>query len=286
MQKVLKWTGITLLGLVIVLVSGGIALSSIGSSKANKTHEVTEGLLSTVPEDSASLAYGAHLSQIHGCQSCHTDSYGGKVFADAPPFLAVATNLTSGEGGIGQSYTIQDWDRSIRYGVKPDGKAILIMPSKTLHNLSDADASALIAYLRSIPAVDNPLPETELRTLGKILSAAGQFDVETEIHLAANRAPAPPAGVNAEYGKYLSSITCSYCHGENMEGGIPLGPDAPPPPPLVPAGEWTLEMFTKTMRTGVTPANHEMNPEMMPWEAFKHMTDEELQAIHLYLQTL
>lgn len=286
MKKILKWTGVSLLGLVIVLVSGGIALSSIGSSKANKTYEVTESLLTTVPEDSASLAYGEHLSKIHGCQSCHTENLGGKVFVDAPPFRAVAANLTSGKGGIAQSYSIQDWDRAIRYGIKPDGTAEFLMPSKTLHNLSDADAGALIAYMRSVAPVDNELPATELRTLGKILTAAGEFDAAAETHTVANREPAPPAGITAEYGKYLSSITCTHCHGANMEGGVPLGPDAPAPPPLVASGQWSFDMFQKAMRTGVTPTDLLMDNDMMPWEAFKHMTDEELQAIHLYLQTL
>lgn len=286
MKKAFKWTGIAVLGLAIVLISGGIAASSIGSSKANKTYEVTESLLTTVPSDSASLAYGEHLAKIHGCASCHVDSFEGRVFVDAPPFLITAPNLTSGKGGIGQSYGIQDWDRAIRYGVKPDGRAALIMPSKTLHNLSDTDTAMLIAYLRSIPPVDNELPEMELRPLGKILTAAGQFDVASEVHLTAEREPAPPAGISVEYGKYLSSMTCIYCHGDNMEGGVALGPDAPIPPSLIPSGKWEYEMFEKAMRTGITPAGNEMDQEAMPWNAFKHMTDEELQAIHLYLQSL
>ena len=286
MKNALKWTGITILGLAIVLVSGGIAASSFGSSKANKTYEVTESLLASVPSDSTSIAYGKHLAKIHGCASCHNDSFEGKVFVDAPPFLVSASNLTSGKGGIGQAYSIQDWDRAIRYGVKPDGKASLIMPSKTLHNLSDTDTAMLIAYLRSIPPVDNELPERELRVPGKILTAVGQLDVASEVHLTADRAPAPPAGVSLEYGKYLSSMTCIYCHGDNLEGGIPLGPDAPVPPSLIPSGKWEYGLFKKAMRTGVTPAGLEMDQEMMPWNAFKHMTDEELQAIHLYLQSL
>ena len=286
MKNALKWTGITVLGLVVVLLSGGIAASSIGTSKANKTYEVTATLLDSVPQDSASLAYGEHLAKIHGCASCHSDSFEGKVFIDAPPFLVAATNLTAGNGGIGTSYTIQDWDRSIRYGVGPDGKALIIMPSKTLHNLSDTDAAALIGYLSNLPPINSELPETELRPLGKVLTAVGEFDVANEVHLAAQRESSPPASVSASYGKYLSSMTCTYCHGDNLEGGAPLAPDEPPPPSLIPAGKWNAEMFKKAMRTGITPTGHEMNIDIMPWNAFKHMTDEELQAIHLYLQSL
>ena len=39
------------------------------------------------------------------------------------------------------------------------------------------------------------------------------------------------------------------------------------------------------MRTGVTPSGHEMRVPM-PWQAFSHMTDEELEAIYQVLQTL
>lgn len=157
MKKALKWTGIAILGLSVILISGGIIASSVGTAKANKTYDVAETLLDSVPEDSASIAFGAHLAQIHGCASCHGDTFEGKVFVDAPPFLVSASNLTPGIGGIGQSYSIQDWDRAIRYGVKPDGKASFIMPSKTIHNLSDEDTGALLSYLRTIPPVDNAL---------------------------------------------------------------------------------------------------------------------------------
>ena len=140
--------------------------------------------------------------------------------------------------------------------------------------------------MRSLYAVDTELPATELRTLGKILTAAGEFDVASEVHLASERAPVPPKGITAEYGKYVSSITCTHCHGDQLEGGAPRGPDAPIPGSLIPSGKWEYDMFETAMRTGVTPSGHEMDMEMMPWNAFKHMTDEELRAIHVYLQTL
>ena len=286
MKKALKWLGLILVGLVAIIILGGIVITSVGDSKANEQFEVTNTLLSEISEDSASVAYGAHLAKIHACADCHTDSFGGKVFVDAPPFLVVATNLTSGKGGVGSTYSIQDWDRAIRYGVKPDGSANIIMPSKTLHNLSDDDTRALIAYLKSVPPVDNELPITELRALGKILVAAGEFDPANEVHLESNRRDALEAGVTKEYGKYLASITCIYCHGDNLEGGPALGSDSPPPTSLRPASQWPLAQFKTAMRTGVTPAQHQMDPKDMPWTAYENMTDDELEAIHLHLQSL
>ena len=51
-------------------------------------------------------------------------------------------------------------------------------------------------------------------------------------------------------------------------------------------GFWTEEQFINTIRTGTTPGGHMLDPEHMPWKEFKHMTDDELNAIWMYLQSL
>ena len=52
--------------------------------------------------------------------------------------------------------------RAIRHGVKPDGRAALVMPSEDYNRLSDDDLGALIAHLRQMPpdwpAAANPTP--------------------------------------------------------------------------------------------------------------------------------
>ncbi len=287
MKKVLIWIGIIAGSVIMLLAIAGFVVSSLGKSKAAQVYEVSASLLSDAPADSVSLANGAHLSQIHACAECHGNNLAGKVFVDAPPFLAVASNLTTGEGGIGSFYTVQDWDRAIRYGVKPNGQAVfMIMPSKTLHYLNDDDTADLIAYLRSIPPVDNPLPATELRPLGNVLTGAGALDPAISVHTAASRPEPVEPGATAAYGKYLSSITCIYCHGTDYAGGPPVEPDTPPAPGLAAAGKWTPDQFFNTIRTGVKPDGIPMNAQVMPWTAFKNMSDLELEAIHLYLQTL
>ena len=47
-----------------------------------------------------------------------------------------------------------------------------------------------------------------------------------------------------------------------------------------------IERIIQTMRTGVNPHGHNLNPEYMPWESFGKFEDEELQALYLYLQSL
>jgi hypothetical protein len=40
------------------------------------------------------------------------------------------------------------------------------------------------------------------------------------------------------------------------------------------------------MRTGKTPSGYQLNPELMPWKEYAGLTDDELQATWLYLQSL
>jgi len=57
---------------------------------------------------------------------------------------------------------------------------------------------------------------------------------------------------------------------------------------LTPGGEvgfWSEGQFIATMRTGVTPGGHRLI-EFMPWKYFGEMTDDELKAVWLYLQSL
>ena len=47
-----------------------------------------------------------------------------------------------------------------------------------------------------------------------------------------------------------------------------------------------LEEFMATVTTGVKPDGGQIDPESMPWELYANFDEEELEAVHLYLQTL
>ena len=40
------------------------------------------------------------------------------------------------------------------------------------------------------------------------------------------------------------------------------------------------------MRTGVTPAGNSLDKENMPWDHFGKMTDDELEAVWLYVRSV
>ena len=289
MKKALKWTGIVLGSLVVLLVLAGGAMYAIGGSKVNATVDDVPDEALTVTPDSSALAWGHYLAQTQGCQDCHGENLEGQIFADAPPFLVVASNLTSGAGGVGSQYDDATWERAIRHGVGADGKGLApMMPSKAYHGLADNEMAALIAYLKSVPPVDNELPQTEFRPLGRIIAATGGLYTANTVvdHAKPHPATAPPHGATMEYGEYRAMNLCAYCHGADLHGGPPLEPDAPAPTDLFVVTGWTLDDFVKAMRTGVTPSGKEMDPVQMPWTAFKNMTDEELEAIYMYLSEL
>ena len=290
MKRILKRVGLFFGGGVGLLIVGLAVMFFIGGSKMNAPVEVPAETLAVPAEaDSATLARGEYLVQIHACAECHGADLSGQVFAEAPPFLAVASNLTAGQGGIGGTYTDADWERAIRHGVNPDGRGLLIMPSALYNSLSDDETAAMIAYLKTIPAVDNELPASETRPLGRIIAATGGFyHAAKDIDQAkAHPATAPPHAANAEYGRYRTTTACTYCHGQDLHGGsVAIEPGTPIPPDLYSVTAWSLDQFKTAMRTGVTPSGHNLNPVVMPWGAFQHMTDTELEAIHTYLQTL
>ena len=165
------------------------------------------------------------------------------------------------------------------------------MPSRIWYYLSDDDLADLIAYLKSLPPVDNDLPKTELGPLGRVMLTLGQLPPDLipdviSIDHAGPRPVAPEPGVTVEYGEYLAN-TCSSCHGSNFNGQL-LSWAESLAPNLTPGSElhyWSEEDFIATLRTGMTPNGHQLK-DVMPWKYFGQMTDDELEAVWMYLQAL
>lgn len=298
MKKVLKWVGIVLGGLVGLIVVAAIALYASGSARLSKIYDIPVEAIA-IPNDEAAIARGRHLAEaVAFCTACHGEDLAGEVQDDDPMVLTFAPrNLTAGRGGIGAAYNDADYVRAIRHGVNPQGRGLLIMHADVYHNMSAADLGAVIAFVRSMPPVDNEVPRTRVGPLGRIFVALGMFDVETVplipaevIDHAAPFVHAPTPGPTAEYGEYLMSISlCRTCHGPDLTGAPSLEPGMPPGPNIAAhaaSGRWTGEDFAAVLHSGVTPSGRTLNPEHMPWDLTSRLTDEEITALWLYLQTL
>lgn len=284
MRKWLKRIGIGVGVLVVLLLVAAAALVAVGRSRLNRTYSAPPARLAMVPSDPATVERGRLVMQSRGCLECHGERLAGKVFLDIPPGKIVAPNLTPGRGGVGSRYTDADWDRAVRHGLRPDGRTILpFMPFRLYNRLSDADAAALIAYLKQLPPVDNEVPPTEVRLPGYLMVATMGDELRGGVDRAAPR-KTPPPGPTAEYGAYFASTVCVECHGEDMRGGQHPAPEAPPGPSLEAAGTWTYEQFAAAVRTGRAPSR--MLSEWMPSKYFRELTDTEVRALYAYARTL
>ena len=199
MKRLLKWAGMGAAGLVSMLVLAFGFIYFQTQSRINRVYDVqpapvSEAAFSVSFMDGAGmwdggavgegaegadsrsdiLRWGEHLSVTRGCIDCHGEDLGGAVFADEMPVMRLsASNLTP--GGVGAGYSDADWARAIRHGVGPDGKPLLFMPSYEFYYLGDSDLAALMAYLKSLPAVTRELEENKVGPLGRVLFMAGQL---------------------------------------------------------------------------------------------------------------
>jgi len=296
MKRILKLIGKIVGGLVGLLLLAFAVLYIIGSVKWNgireKDYEISVEKLS-IPTDQASITRGEHIATIRMCKDCHTETWSGQ--SDSVPGLITLSipNLTSGLGGVGATNTDEDWVRAIRHGVGHDGRGLALMPSRIWYYLSDEDLADLIAYLKNLPPVDNELPKADLGPLGRVMMTLGQLPPEITapdvlvIDHDGPRPIAPEPGVTVEYGEYLA-VSCTLCHKAYFNGGMITIDAEYLAPNLTPGGElhaWSEEDFITTMRTGVTPSGHQLK-SVMPWKYFGQMTDDELKAVWMYLQSL
>lgn len=291
-SKLGKWLLRGLVGLVALLLVALIGVYFISEQRVNRSYQVQAPAI-PIPTDAEAIAEGQRLFTVRGCLDCHKENGAGGILIDDPLLGRVsAANLTAGQGGVGGIYKDVDWVRAIRHGVGPDGKPLLIMPSQEFNGINDTDTGAIIAYLKSLPPVDTEMPVDKLGPLGRILLVANAIPIiPAEVIDHTVRPAAIEPDVTVEYGEYLGQ-TCKGCHGLTLSGGPIPGVPAEPPYPanLTPheatgLGSWTEADFIRALREGERPDGSAIDPQM-PWKAFGQMTDTELKALWLYLQSV
>ncbi len=281
-----------LLMLVIVLA----AVIFVGLQKAERRaqrHIDVKVQPVPLPTDTAAIERGRYLYSSRGCADCHGADGGGRRFVKSGDGLHLAgANITRITGSVTAAYQPIDWVRSLRHGVKPDGRPLRVMPSEDYNRLTDADLGAIVAYVQSLPAapggaavIEFPLPVRVLYGFGQIPEAAEKIN-----HALPPQQPVAE-GVSAEHGKYVANM-CLGCHGAKLEGGkIPGGPpDWPASARLVP-GEGNAmtryrdaEVFLRMLKSGKNPDGRVL--AVMPFEALSNLSDTDARALHLYLTQL
>jgi mono/diheme cytochrome c family protein len=246
-----------------------------------------------LPTHAVALERGRYLYTSRGCADCHGANGGGRTFVRSGDSLHLAgANITRAANAATVNYQPIDWVRTLRHGVKPDGRALRVMPSEDYNRLTDADLGAIVAYVQSLPeapggaaVIELPLPARVLYGFGQIRDAADKID-----HTLPPQQPVAE-GVSVEHGQYVANM-CLGCHGAKLEGGrIPGGPPDWPAAARLAPGEGSAmaryrnaDAFLRMFKSGKTAEGRTL--AVMPFEALSKLSDTDARALHLYLTSL
>jgi len=258
----------------------------------------------------ARLERGRYLTEnVALCLTCHsevdwksaevpivpgTNGSGGPFPETSLPFPLNVPNITPDpETGAGR-WTDRQIARAIREGIGYDGRVLFPgMPYPFLRQMSDDDLAAVIAYLRSLPPVRKPVARTPLPP--EVQQSLQPMPITGKV-------AAPDFSDPLKRGAYMTSLAlCADCHTPLDERGQPIqalafsggrvlvGPwgtvasaNITPDPSGI--AHYDEALFLKTMHTG-NPGGRQLNPIMLT-SYFRHMTDDDLNAIFAYLRTL
>lgn len=272
----------------------------------------------TAPGTAETIARGAYLANhVSMCVDCHTPrdwsrfagpmdaarfGAGGEVFDESIglPGTIVSRNLTPA--------ALADWTdgeilRAFTEGVARDGTSLFpLMPYGSYGQMDLDDALAIVAYLRTLPAIQSELPARRLHfpvsLIVRTMPAAAHF------------APRPTGSDTVAHGRYLATIAaCGDCHTpldasrkplldraysggqEFMLPGGAVARSANLTPHGTGLGDWTEAQFVERFarfRDGTlhVPVAAGAANTIMPWANYAGMTDEDLGAIYAYLRSL
>ena len=250
------------------------------------------------------LQRGTYLMRsIVACGNCHTpkgpkgdipgmELAGMAPMAKEPGFTANAPNITPDrETGIG-TWTDAQIITAIREGRRPNGKIIgPPMPIALYRGLSDRDAKAIVAYLRTVKPIKNAIPDSVY-----------------DIHLPPAYGPPVenvadvPESDKLAYGAYLAGPAghCIECHSPMGERGPDIqnnlgaggfefhGPwGVSVSANITPTGlQDRTDAQIKTMITkGLRPDGSPLMPPMA-YAYYANIKDRDLDAIIAYLRAL
>jgi len=261
-----------------------------------------------VADGADTLTHGKYLVEtIAGCGNCHTPhladgsldpnmAFAGAFVIEEPVFKAYARNITPDmETGIG-SWTDDQIVNAIRNGQKRDGTFYgPPMSFGWYKRMSDTDVRAIVAYLRTVPAIRNVVPPSTYQ-----IPLTGYGPMVTTV-------PDVPKTDVVKYGEYLAGPLghCMDCHTTYVMGVIDMNQlghggnvyTKPfmydwaavsaniTPHPTAGLGRWTDEQIKTAITTGVSRDGRKLLP-FMPYGLYAKAQESDLDAIVAYLRSI
>jgi len=290
-----RWIARGVVALTVAVSGAGAAfmvLAEMGDRKLARHVDVAVAPVA-LRDDAASIERGGYLFRSRGCGDCHGMDGAGAVVVDDGALHVRSPDITPAPTGVVAGYTAVDWVRTIRHGVKPDGRPVMIMPSEEYNRLVDADLAAIVAYVRQLAPATGARAEVRLPMPVKALYAAGLVrDASEKIDHSLAPAQPVPEGITTAHGAYVAN-GCIGCHGARLTGGKIAGapPDWPAAARLAPGPGSALdrypsaEPFMAMLKTGKRPDGSSVS-KVMPFVSLKEMNEVDVRALYLHLRSL
>jgi len=302
------------LGIIVVVIAGLAIFVGTYSPAQRKT---TDLIIEPTP---ARVARGKYLVQhVVGCMGCHSkrdwSRYAGPVVgaigtgsecfteAQGVPGRVCPANLSSDkQTGLG-GWTDDEILRAMREGIDKDGNALFpMMPFTEYRHLSDEDAQAVIAYLRTLPPVKNKVQKSEIKF-------PVSFFIKRIPKPLEGRVQAPDRSDSLKYGEYLTTVAgCKVCHtpvddqnrpitekafsgGRELSGPFGTVRSANITSHKTGLGNISRQQFIGRFKSFADPEILTVKvPKgentVMPWLEYAGMKEEDLGAIYEFLRTV
>ncbi|GAA4464309.1 hypothetical protein GCM10023093_14390 [Nemorincola caseinilytica] len=312
MKKVLKVIGILLL-VVIVGVGTLITYALVALPNVGKAPDLK---VETTPEKVQRGEYLAYA--VCGCMDCHstrdwtkysgplvpgTVGKGGETFDKKLGFPGTYYSRNITPYGISR-YSDGELYRVITTGVTKEGRAMFpVMPYTHYAKMDPEDIHCIIAYLRTLPSIEN-----------KVAESHSDFPMNIIINtIPAKAVPGkrPSPADKLAYGAYLVNASgCNECHTREKRGqiikeleysggrefrfhdGSILRSSNITPDVNTGIGSWTEDVFINRFRafadSGYVAPGVPMGSfnTIMPWTMYGKMSREDLAAIYAYLRSI
>jgi mono/diheme cytochrome c family protein len=300
-----RFAAISVTAIVLAAACGKSKNDSGGPVPASGAAEPVEQKPEPLQVDTALIARGAYVANVAGCTTCHvgvgphgpdpTRSLSGGF--EAPDTFGTwrPGNITSDKAtGVG-AWTDAQLAAAIREGTLPDGTQMYpIMPFPFFNRMTDDDLHALIAFLRTLPAVSNKVAPNDLKLMRmSVPKPANQPD---------------PKDDAVKHGEYLATLMhCASCH--TPMG--PRGPDLTRPfaggmafnlpmlgdgtlyaanitsDPDTGIGKWSEQQIIDALTKLTKPdGSHVQGPMMFYLAGWTALTPEDLSALAKYVKTI
>ena len=253
-------------------------------------------------------ARGEYVLNMAGCVACHTVAKDGEFLAGGRELKTdfgsfFTPNITPDrETGIGD-WNDEDFVRALREGKSPTGGHYYpTFPYTSYARMTEQDMLDLKAYLDTVPAVRNPVPDHDLPFPFGI--RASMFGWKLLFFDDTPFAPDPNQSAAWNRGAYIVNGPghCGECHTpRNLLGVVdsdrPLagnanGPDGDAVPNITPGpggiGDWSADDIVSFLEIGITPDSDFVGGAMtdVVQASTSKLTADDLKAIATYLTSL